>query len=164
MVHGLRKRAVPCAVPRAPRTGQAFLEKALRTIDQCQWPSMPMQCQWPKDRPTTIKKTDNARADAFALNESRPGAMTKPWRRSWEKGPPSRNGGIVLVAVFHVKAMNRVGDAFRTRKAAQRPPKPAAGRKRQRLGGSFSREPDSWRRPQKAWTVRRHDRVRTLPL
>lgn len=35
--------------------------------------------------------------------------MTKPWRRSWGKGRPSRNGGIVLVAVFHVKAMNRWG-------------------------------------------------------
>lgn len=79
MGHGLRKRAVPCAVPRAPRTGQAFLEKALRTIDQC---------PRPKDRPTTLEKTDNARTGAFALNESRPGAMTKPWRRSWEKGPP----------------------------------------------------------------------------
>lgn len=65
--------------------------------------------------------------------------MTTPWRRSWEKGPPSRNGGIVLVAVFHVKAMNQVGDAFRARKAAQRPPSPAAWRKSNRLGGSFSR-------------------------
>ena len=100
MGHGLRKRAVPCAVLRAPRTGQAFLGEALRAIDQR---------QWPKDRPTTLEKTDNARTGAFALNESRPGAMTKPWRRSWEKGPPSRNGGIVLVAVFHVKAMNRWG-------------------------------------------------------
>ena len=67
------------------------------------------QCQWPKDRPTTLEKTDNARTGAFALNESRPGAMTKPWRRSWGKGRPSKNGGIVLVAVFHVKAMNRWG-------------------------------------------------------
>ena len=30
--------------------------------------------------------------------------------------------------------------------------------------GSVSREPDSWRRPQRSWTVRRHDRLRTLPL
>lgn len=41
------------------------------------------QCQWPKDRPTTLEKTDNARAGAFALNESGPGAMTTPGRRSW---------------------------------------------------------------------------------
>lgn len=41
---------------------KAFLGEALWTIDL-----RPR----PKDRPTTLEKTDNARAGAFALNESR---------------------------------------------------------------------------------------------
>lgn len=103
MGHGLRKRAVPCAVPRAPRTGQAFLEKALRTIDLC---------PRPKDRQTTLEKTDNARTGAFALNESRPGAMTKPWRRSWGSPPSPKKRRNILNCHLYVKALNRIEGCF----------------------------------------------------
>lgn len=137
-----------------PKNRKTYLGVALRTIDQR---------QWPKDRPTTLEKTDNARTGAFALNESRPGAMTKPWRRSWEKGPPLKERRNSSCCRLSCQSHEPVGGCFpntesgaASAQTCRRARKTAAGRELFARTGFMAKAAEGM-------NVRRHDRPRAQP-